>query len=316
MAVPSSGELELRGDIALEVYGNATGTNISLRAMSDLAGFASPDAMTDFYGYSSSTAPSATTNSMTSVGETSMTLNGNITSDGGATITERGFYFGTNSASPTNNTKYTVSGTTGAYALGRSGLSAGTGYYSWAFATNAAGTTYGSRVYAATVAAFNPVYATVTDYRNRFLINVGQSSSTQPWRQRGYFQYLNPNTGSWINRATYITTETTASRTVTITDNPALGQWATNTKNKWLQYYDQFVNPRFVGGAMECRSPSAAQTFSNQVYTDGVTGAGYLYSGYNSGTGANQEVNVSPSTFGNYMSWTVGWVGMEFDYTG
>ena len=257
MAVPSSGELELRGDIALEVYGSATGTNISLGTMSDLAGFASPDAMTDFYGYSSSTAPSATTNSMTSVAETSMTLNGNITSDGGATITERGFYFGTNSASPTNNTKYTVGGTTGDYSLGRTGLSSGTGYYCWAFDTNASGTTYGSRVYAATVAAFVPVYGTMTSSRNILLLNQGQVSGVNTYRQRGYFQYLNPNTGSYITRGTYFTNETTASRTDTMANNPLRAQWAINAKNRWLQYFDQFNSDHSVSSSMECYAPQS-----------------------------------------------------------
>ena len=313
MAVPSSGQLRLYVDIGTEL--GVAQSNVSLGSMSDTAGFPAPDAMSDFYGYTDASAPSVTTNSMTSVGETSMTLNGNITSDGGATITERGFYFGTNSASPTNNTKYTVGGTTGAYSLGRSGLSAGTGYYCWAFATNSVGTTYGSRVYAATIAAFTPVYGTVTDYRNRLLLNVGQVGGTSTYRQRGYFQYLNPNTGSYITRGSYITTETTASRTVTISNNPLMGQWATNTKNRWLQYYDQFQSDHSVGGEISCYAPSG-KYFYNQVYTDGDNGSGYLYSGYNSGTGNLQRIYIAPTTFGNYFSWTVGWVQMEFDYTG
>jgi len=52
MAIPSSGQLRLRADIALEVDGSATGTNVSLGTLSDTAGFAAPDAMSDFYGYS------------------------------------------------------------------------------------------------------------------------------------------------------------------------------------------------------------------------------------------------------------------------
>ena len=53
MSVPSSGPLKLRGDIALEVDGSATGTNVSLRTLSNSAGFTSPDAMREFYGYTS-----------------------------------------------------------------------------------------------------------------------------------------------------------------------------------------------------------------------------------------------------------------------
>lgn len=53
MAIKLSGQLSLRYDIAAEIS-NAT-NDISLGKESDLAGFSSPDAMSDFYGYSAST---------------------------------------------------------------------------------------------------------------------------------------------------------------------------------------------------------------------------------------------------------------------
>jgi hypothetical protein len=94
-----------------------------------------------FTASSAGTAPTVATNAATSVGTTTATLNGDVTSDGGATITERGFYCDTNS-SPT--TKYTVSGTTGAYTKDMTSLSPGTKYYFKAYATNSVGTSYGS----------------------------------------------------------------------------------------------------------------------------------------------------------------------------
>jgi hypothetical protein len=203
MAVPSSGQLRLRGDIALEVYGTATGSNISLRAMSNEAGFNVPDSMSEFYGYSSQTVPSVTTNAM-SVGETTANLSGNVTSDGQSTITERGFYFGTNSASPTNNTKYVVSGTTGSFTNNRTGLTTTTTYYCWAYATNALGTTYGSRVQATTLAVFVPTYQNVNPspesgfYTNLRVSNVYGGSVYAVHR----LQYINPNTGSYIEYET------------------------------------------------------------------------------------------------------------------
>ena len=90
--------------------------------------------------YETGAPPSVITNAATSVQATTATLNGNVTSDGGATITERGFYCDTN-ASP--STKYTVAGTTGAYTKGMTTLSSGTKYYVKAFATNSEGTSYG-----------------------------------------------------------------------------------------------------------------------------------------------------------------------------
>ena len=56
MAIPSSGAIRLRGKgdgrgINEEVNGNITDTNVSLGALSTSAGFSSPDAMREFYGY-------------------------------------------------------------------------------------------------------------------------------------------------------------------------------------------------------------------------------------------------------------------------
>jgi hypothetical protein len=51
MALPSSGPLSIN-DIRVEL--GASSTNQSLGTFSDTAGFASPDAITDFYGFSAS----------------------------------------------------------------------------------------------------------------------------------------------------------------------------------------------------------------------------------------------------------------------
>ena len=51
MAVPSSGQLREYADIGVEL--GVAQTNVSLRGMSQTAGFSAPDAMSEFYGYSS-----------------------------------------------------------------------------------------------------------------------------------------------------------------------------------------------------------------------------------------------------------------------
>ena len=51
MAIKSSGQLSLGGDIGPE-FGVSPGSTISLRGMSSAAGFGTPDAMSEFYGYS------------------------------------------------------------------------------------------------------------------------------------------------------------------------------------------------------------------------------------------------------------------------
>lgn len=87
--------------------------------------------------------PSVTSSAATAVLENSATLNGNVTSDGGQAITQRGFLF---SDAPGVNLstgiKLISSGTTGAYTAGLTGLLAGKTYYWCAYAINVAGTTY------------------------------------------------------------------------------------------------------------------------------------------------------------------------------
>lgn len=83
--------------------------------------------------------PTVTTQAASAVSQTTATLNGNVTSDGGDSITERGFYW---SASPNvtdADTKVVVSGTTGAFSTNLSGLTASTPYYYRSFAANGEG---------------------------------------------------------------------------------------------------------------------------------------------------------------------------------
>ena len=84
----------------------------------------------------------------TNVTGTGATLNGNVTADGGSTVTARGFVYAPNGTDPNptvgdgSSTTATVSGTTGTETADISGLANGTTYAFRAFATNAVGTTY------------------------------------------------------------------------------------------------------------------------------------------------------------------------------
>ena len=92
--------------------------------------------------YESYTTPTVTTTAASSIAETSATTGGNVTSDGGATVSARGVVWGTSSGSYPNTV--TSGSGTGTFTANISGLSAGTNYYFKAYATNADGTSYGS----------------------------------------------------------------------------------------------------------------------------------------------------------------------------
>ncbi|MDO5979422.1 Calx-beta domain-containing protein [Flavivirga spongiicola] len=102
---------------------------------------------------SSLSLPTVTTLASTLVLSNSATLNGDVTSDGGAAITERGFVYALTSTDPTptvaesggaNVTKVIVSGTTGSYNQAISSLLASSNYSFSAYAINSEGTTEGT----------------------------------------------------------------------------------------------------------------------------------------------------------------------------
>ena len=91
------------------------------------------------------TTATLTTNSVTSITSTSAVSGGNITDDGGGTITARGVCWST-SANPTISNPHTSNGTgAGSFTSNITGLTSGTTYYVRAYAANSAGTAYGNQ---------------------------------------------------------------------------------------------------------------------------------------------------------------------------
>jgi len=88
--------------------------------------------------------PTLTTNAVTSVTNNSAVSGGNVTLDGGATITERGICWKAGGTPTTADSKQTASGTTGSFSANLSSLSSSTLYYVRSYAINSVGTAYGS----------------------------------------------------------------------------------------------------------------------------------------------------------------------------
>jgi hypothetical protein len=90
--------------------------------------------------------PIVTTSLITNITHTTATGGGDVTSDGGVTVTARGVCWST-ASNPTIANRLTVDGSgTGIFVSYLSGLTAGTQYHVRAYATNSMGTTYGNEM--------------------------------------------------------------------------------------------------------------------------------------------------------------------------
>lgn len=106
------------------------------------------------------TAPVVNTIQVTTITPTSARIEGNITSSGGADVTERGVCWGT-SQNPTISGSHSSSGTgTGSFVVDITGLTENTTYYARAYAKNSVGTAYGDAISFTTL--LNPTIPTVT----------------------------------------------------------------------------------------------------------------------------------------------------------
>lgn len=87
--------------------------------------------------------PTVTTTAATSVTANSAVCGGNVTGDGGYTVTQRGVCYSTTPNPTTGGMRTTDGSGTGSFVSNLTGLTAGTTYYYRAYATNATGTVYG-----------------------------------------------------------------------------------------------------------------------------------------------------------------------------
>jgi len=104
-------------------------------------------------------APVLTTAAASAITSTTATIGGNISSDGGSTITARGVCLATTQDPTTANSKTTDGTGAGTFTSSLTGLLPGTTYYVRAYATNSIGTNYGIQVTFTTIAVA-PVLST------------------------------------------------------------------------------------------------------------------------------------------------------------
>ena len=93
------------------------------------------------------TVPTVTTSQVTNITQTTAIGGGNVTSDGNATVTERGICWSiSHNPSTSGSHAAASSGGTGSFTVPITGLTAGTTYYVRAYAINSAGLSYGEEI--------------------------------------------------------------------------------------------------------------------------------------------------------------------------
>ena len=137
--------------------------------------------------------PTVVTNSVTGITAHTAVCGGEVTSDGGAEVTERGICWGTN-ANPTISNSHTSAGSgMGAFSATMGGLSANTTYYVRAYAINEAGTAYGSDKEFTTLEGGGSGNAPEGAINGKFTVN---SSGDQVYFSQGNLQYQ-ASTNTW-----------------------------------------------------------------------------------------------------------------------
>lgn len=135
------------------------------------------------------TVPTVITSDVTNITQTSAIGGGNVTDDGGTSVTERGVCWST-FPSPTMSDNFMNNGVgTGNYTIDITGLTPNTTYYVRAYAVNSAGTSYGNEVSFTTLfsgtpdGALNGVFSVSATQQVHFSQgNLQYKASTNQWR--------------------------------------------------------------------------------------------------------------------------------------
>ena len=143
------------------------------------------------------TTPAITTTAISAITENSTESGGNVTDNGGTTVTARGVCWST-SQNPTSSDNKTTNGNgIGSFTSSLTELSSGTIYYLRAYATNSAGSGYGQQV------ILNTYSGTITDFNGNvyYTVNIGN----QVWMAENlaYLPSVSPSSDGSIWNVSY-----------------------------------------------------------------------------------------------------------------
>ncbi|TRW96441.1 fibrobacter succinogenes major paralogous domain-containing protein [Flavobacterium gawalongense] len=171
-----------------------------------------------------STLPTLTTSSISNITASTAISGGNITSDGGSTIINRGIAWSINQNPIVTNSKTINGNGVGVFSSSITNLTANTTYYIRAYATNSIGTAYGSQVSFTTTS--NSIATTVTDIDGNIYPTILICSQLWMKKNLNVSKYRNGDLIPQVQDAT---------------------QWNNLTTGAWCYYANQTANGTVYG---------------------------------------------------------------------
>ena len=192
--------------------------------------------------------PTVITSSATNISVTSVTVGGNVTDDGGTTVTECGVVYGTTPNPTTSNNKVVSGSGKGSFTCNISNLQDGVTYYVRAYAVNQKGTAYGEQQSFMTKKA--GIFSVSSSKKVKFSSgNLQYHPANNKWRfaesQLDYIGDANSNISSsyngWLDLFGWSTSATNFGVSTSTNSNDYSGSfvdWGTNkigndTPNTW-----------------------------------------------------------------------------------
>jgi hypothetical protein len=255
-----------------------------------------------------------TTTVISSITSTTAVSGGNITNDGGGTITARGVCWNTETAPTISNSKTSDGTGTVSYTSSLTGLAANTMYYVRAYATNSAGTAYGNEITFTTSAVTStvpgvPTGVSATAGNTQATITFTAPANNGGSAITGYTVTSSPGSFTGTGSASPITvtglTNGTA-YTFTVTATNAIGtSVASSASNS--------VTPSTIPDAPTIGTATAGNAQAIISFTAPGSNGGSAITGYTvtsspggvTGTGTGSPITVTGLTNGTSYTFTV-----------
>jgi gliding motility-associated-like protein len=144
-ATPSTlGSATTGSAVSATISGLAAGTTYYYRAKATNSNGTNINSTINSFTTTAAALATVTTTAVTTFAANTATLAGNVSADGGASVTEKGIVYNIGGTPTITDTKIANGSGTGAISVNATGLAPGTTYHVRAYATNSAGTAYGT----------------------------------------------------------------------------------------------------------------------------------------------------------------------------